>query len=71
MTRITHVWFHLRMAHLVLLTTGTVAERFGVSRETVRRWSEGGQLPPHVVTAGGHRRYLAKDVDALAAERAR
>ncbi len=48
-----------------LLTRGEVAEIFRVSPSTVTRWAEAGKLPA-VKTLGGHRRYQAKAVMALA-----
>ncbi|MGK9271056.1 helix-turn-helix domain-containing protein [Williamsia muralis] len=54
------------MAQVALCGSSVVAERFGVSRETVRRWALTGVLVPVVTTPGGHRRYSVADVDALA-----
>jgi excisionase family DNA binding protein len=48
-----------------LLTRAEVAELFQVSPSTVTRWAEAGKLPS-VKTLGGHRRYEAKAVMALA-----
>jgi excisionase family DNA binding protein len=48
-----------------LLTRAEVAEIFQVSPSTVTRWAEAGRLPS-VKTLGGHRRYEAKAVMALA-----
>jgi len=48
-----------------LLTRAEVAEIFQVSPSTVTRWAEAGKLPS-VKTLGGHRRYEAKAVIALA-----
>ncbi len=48
-----------------LLTRAEVAEIFQVSPSTVARWAEAGKLPS-VKTLGGHRRYEAKAVMALA-----
>jgi excisionase family DNA binding protein len=50
-----------------LLTRAEVAEIFQVSPSTVTRWAEAGMLPS-VKTLGGHRRYEAKAVLALAQE---
>jgi excisionase family DNA binding protein len=41
-----------------------VANRFGVSRQTVRDWAEKGLLPSFR-TPGGQRRFRAEDVDAF------
>lgn len=48
-----------------LLTRAQVAEIFHVSPSTVTRWAEAGKLPS-VRTLGGHHRYEAKAVMALA-----
>jgi excisionase family DNA binding protein len=48
-----------------LLTRAEVAEIFQVSPSTVTRWAEADKLPS-VKTLGGHRRYEAKAVMALA-----
>ena len=48
-----------------LLTRAEVAEIFRVAPSTVTRWAEAGKLPS-VKTLGGHRRYEAKAVMALA-----
>lgn len=49
------------------LTAGQVAQMFGVRVETVRRWSDSGQLK-HTRTLGGDRRYDAAYIDARLAE---
>jgi excisionase family DNA binding protein len=48
-----------------LLTRAEVANIFQVSPSTITRWAELGKLPS-VKTLGGHRRYEAKAVKALA-----
>ena len=48
-----------------LLTSTAVATRLGVTASTVKRWADDGTLP-HVRTAGGHRRFLLRDVDDFA-----
>ena len=48
------------------LSPGQVAARFGVSVDAVRKWGETGRLPEYR-TPGGHRRFRAQDVEALAA----
>ncbi len=48
-----------------LLTRTEVAEIFQVSPSTITRWAEAGKLPS-VKTLGGHRRYEAKAIMALA-----
>lgn len=47
-----------------LLTTGEVAELFGVTPRTVARWADAGKLTP-VLTLGGHRRLRASEVEDL------
>jgi len=53
-----------------LLTRAEVAEIFQVSPSTVTRWAEAGKLPS-VKTLGGHHRYEAKAVLALAKQLAK
>ncbi len=48
------------------LTPGQVARMLGVSPKTVYRWATAGRIPC-VVTLGGHRRFRADDVAAVAA----
>ena len=48
----------------VWLRVGDVANRLGVSPNTVRRWTDVGRIAAHR-SPGGHRRYLADDVLAL------
>lgn len=43
--------------------------RFGIPTDTLARWADTGRVRRRV-TAGGHRRYLAADVQRLAQERA-
>jgi excisionase family DNA binding protein len=50
-----------------LYTPAEVARRFRVDPKTVTRWAKAGLLPA-IMTPGGHRRYRASVVDALAAE---
>ena len=49
----------------VWLRVGDVAGLLGVSPNTVRRWTDVGRIAAHR-SPGGHRRYLAEDVRALA-----
>lgn len=51
------------------LTSGAVAEIFGVSPDTVCRWAEAGKLK-FFRTPGGHFRFQRADVDAFLAEQA-
>lgn len=46
-----------------LLTPGEVARLFGVDPKTVGRWGRTLQID-FIRTAGGHRRYLKRDVQA-------
>lgn len=48
-----------------LLTPAEVAQVFRVDPKTVTRWNRAGKLPA-VKTPGGHRRYRAEDVQAIA-----
>jgi excisionase family DNA binding protein len=50
-----------------LLTTAEVAARFGVARQTVHRWAEGGRLPVAQKLPGktGDMLFRASDVSAL------
>lgn len=47
------------------ITTGEVAKILRVSPKTVARWAKEGKLP-HLVTLGGHRRFPAGAIRALA-----
>ncbi len=47
-----------------LLTPSEVAALFRVDPKTVTRWAKAGKLSC-VKTLGGHRRYLASEVNAL------
>ena len=49
-----------------LLSSRDVAERLGVSQATVIRAVARGILPTAAITPGGHRRFRAQDIDALA-----
>lgn len=57
-----------RSHHRAYMTPNEVAELLMVSPVTVRQWAQKGWLKA-VTTAGGHRRFLAEDVDAFAKER--
>ena len=46
------------------LSTGQVAELFGVKPETVARWADEGKLPCFS-TPGGHRRFLYAEIAHL------
>ena len=48
----------------VLLTPAEVAERFGVTVQTLRLWAVHDKIPWYR-TKGGHRRYRASDVERL------
>lgn len=48
------------------LTPGQVARMLGVSPKTIYRWARAGRIPC-VVTLGGHRRFRADDIAAVAA----
>ena len=50
-----------------LMSPGEVAKRFRVTPKTVGRWAANGRLT-ETRTAGGHRRFLASEVEALAVE---
>lgn len=47
-----------------LLTSGEVARRLGIAPATLKRWTDAGKLRC-VRTAGGHRRFDARDVERL------
>lgn len=47
-----------------LLTPAEVAKLFRVDGKTVTRWAKAGKLTS-IRTVGGHRRYLASEVEAL------
>lgn len=46
------------------ISSGMVAERLGVSRQTVRKWAEQGKIPSFL-TPGGQRRYWDSDVQSF------
>jgi excisionase family DNA binding protein len=48
-----------------LISSNDLADRLGVSRATVLRAVARGWIKPALVTPGGHRRFLARDVAAL------
>lgn len=52
------------------LRTAEVAQILHVSPKTITRWAKEGRLP-HSRTLGGHRRYMADDIERLASELAR
>ena len=47
------------------LRSGEVGRILGVSAKTIDRWADAGKIG-HVVTLGGHRRFRAADVAAIA-----
>ena len=47
------------------MTIGFLAERYGVSAESLRVWERQGQIPPAARTPGGHRRYHHAHLEAL------
>lgn len=47
------------------ITTGEVAKILRVSPKTIARWAKQGKLP-HLVTLGGHRRFPAGAIRAIA-----
>jgi excisionase family DNA binding protein len=49
-----------------LLHPGEIKKIFGVSNRTLRAWADAGKLRS-VRTLGGHRRYFASDIEAIAA----
>lgn len=51
------------------LTAPQVAERFGVSAETVRRWAREGKVPT-VTMPSGRVKFLRADIDTLIPETA-
>lgn len=57
------------MTEQELLTPAEVAARFRVDPKTVTRWAKAGKLSS-IRTLGGHRRFYAREVAAILAERA-
>lgn len=51
--------------HDQYVTIGYLAERYGVSAESLRVWERQGHIPPAVRTPGGHRRYHRAHLEAL------
>ena len=50
------------------LTPNEVAEMMMVSPVTIRQWASRGDLPA-LITPGGHRRFIRKDIEAFAKKR--
>ena len=48
-----------------LYRIGPLADRYGVSTESLRVWEREGRIPPSARTPGGHRRYGPEHVRAL------
>lgn len=48
-----------------IIRIGPLADRYGVSTESLRIWERDGRIPPSHRTPGGHRRYGAEHVRAL------
>ena len=48
-----------------ILRIGSLADRYGVSPESIRVWERQGRIPPAGRTPGGHRRYGREHVSAL------
>ncbi len=44
-----------------------VADKFGVTPDTITRWANAGRIPVYVMPSG-HRRYKRADVDRILAE---
>lgn len=57
------------MGPRLLLTSGELADRLGVSVSTVSGWARDGLITPELRTAGGHYRWLEADVRAQLADR--
>src|SRR5919199_5685559 len=53
-------------ADTALLTTGEVAQRLGISRHTLLRAVERGEITPSLRTPGGYLRFLPDTVEAYA-----
>ncbi|MEM6391240.1 MAG: MerR family DNA-binding transcriptional regulator [Planctomycetota bacterium] len=51
--------------HVRILRIGALAERFGVSPESLRVWERQGLIPAAYRTPGGHRRYGVEHVRAI------
>lgn len=51
----------------ISVSIGVLADRFGLSPQTLRVWERAGRIPRAWRTAGGHRRYGADHVRAIAA----
>jgi excisionase family DNA binding protein len=52
------------LAAVELLRTDEVCRRYGFKDRTVLFWAETGQIPS-IKTPGGHRRYPARELDAV------
>ncbi|MEX0775710.1 MAG: MerR family DNA-binding transcriptional regulator [Phycisphaeraceae bacterium] len=48
-----------------IMSIGMLAERFGVSPQSLRIWDRQGLIPPARRTPGGHRRYGPEHLHAL------
>jgi excisionase family DNA binding protein len=49
------------------LTSSEAAKALHVSPKTITRWANEGRIN-HMVTLGGHRRFLRRDVDLVVAQ---
>lgn len=56
----------LRMSEIAVYTTSQVAALLYVEASTVRLWVKKGKLRPLITTPGGHYRFDAAQIDALA-----
>lgn len=57
------------MKNVIYLTDKQIAERYGVSRQTVWRWVQNDQFPKNVKLSPGSTRWKLSDLEAWEAEK--
>lgn len=68
-TYISHPWKGSLLAHTTYLTVAQVADRLGVSTDSVWRWKRNGDFPAAIKLSAGSTRWRLADVEAWEASR--